>query len=71
MRWKSVCGWNWSQCEPLPQASPVTAINRKSGKHPGRQQLPADLPHVERLIACTPEQCVCKCCGKDTVLIGY
>lgn len=60
-----------SQREPLPQASPVTAINRKSGKHPGRQELPADLPRVERLIACTPEQCVCKCCGKDTVVIGY
>ena len=60
-----------SQREPLPQASPVTAINRKSGKHPGRQQLPADLPRVERLIVCTPEQCVCKCCGKDTVVIGY
>ena len=60
-----------SQREPLPQASPVTAINRKSGKHPGRQELPADLPRVDRLIACTPEQCVCKTCGKDTVVIGY
>jgi transposase len=26
---------------------------------------------VERVIACTPEQCVCKSCGKDTVVIGY
>ena len=60
-----------SQREPLPEASAVTAINRKSGKHPGRQELPADLPRVERLIACTPEQCVCKSCGKDTVVIGY
>ena len=60
-----------SQREPLPQASPVTAINHKSGKHPGRQELPADLPRVERVIACTPEQCVCKTCGKDTVVIGY
>ena len=34
------------------QASPATAINRKSGKHPGRQELPADLPRVDRLIAC-------------------
>jgi transposase len=61
-----------SQREPLPPASPVaTAVNRKSGKHPGRQELPADLPRVERVIACTPEQCVCKACGKDTVVIGY
>jgi len=61
-----------SEREPLPPASPVTARNnRKSGKHPGRQELPANLPRVERVIACTPEQCVCKSCGKDTVVIGY
>ena len=40
-------------------------------KHPGRQQLPADLPRVEKIIACTPEQCVCSQCGKDKELIGY
>jgi transposase len=61
-----------SQREPLPPASPVTAVNRKkSRKHPGRQELPADLPREERIIACTPEQCVCQSCGKDTVVIGY
>jgi transposase len=57
--------------EPLPPASPITAKSRTSGKHPGRQEFPADLPRVERVIACTPEQCVCKSCGKDTVVIGY
>ena len=60
-----------SRREPLPPASPITAKNRTSGKHPGRQELPADLPRVERVIACTPQQCVCKSCGKDTVVIGY
>jgi transposase len=60
-----------SNREPLPPASPISAKNRKSGKHPGRQELPANLPRVERVIACTPEQCVCKSCGKDTVVIGY
>jgi transposase len=60
-----------SNREPLPPASPITAKNRTSGKHPGRQEFPADLPRVERVIACTPEQCVCKSCGKDTVVIGY
>jgi transposase len=61
-----------SQREPLPPASPVTAVNRKkSRKHPGRQQLPADLPRVERVITCAPEQCVCQSCGKDKVVIGY
>jgi transposase len=40
-------------------------------KHPGRQQLPAHLPRVEKLIRCTPEQCVCGQCGKETSVIGY
>ena len=40
-------------------------------KHPGRQELPSDLPRTEQIIACTPEQCVCGKCGKETTLIGY
>ena len=40
-------------------------------KHPGRQELPADLPRVEKLISCTPQQCVCGECGKQTTVIGY
>jgi transposase len=61
-----------SQREPLPEASPVVAKRpKKSRPHPGRQDLPAHLPRVERILACTPEQCVCQCCGKQTVVIGY
>ena len=61
-----------SQREPLPAASTATTTKKnKSGKHPGRQELPANLPRVERIIACTPEQCVCQSCGKDKVVIGY
>jgi transposase len=61
-----------SQREPLPAASPATTTTKtKSGKHPGRQELPANLPRVERIIVCTPEQCVCQSCGKDKVVIGY
>src|ERR1700759_4316583 len=44
---------------------------KKARKHPGRQELPAELPRVEQIIACTPEQCVCGQCGKETVVIGY
>jgi transposase len=44
---------------------------RKKRKHPGRQTLPADLPRVERVIACTPEQCVCGNCGAETRVIGF
>jgi transposase len=40
-------------------------------KHPGRQQLPAHLPRVEKIIRCTPQQCVCGQCGQETSVIGY
>jgi transposase len=40
-------------------------------KHPGRQQLPAELPREEQIIACTAEQCVCGKRGKETTVIGY
>jgi transposase len=55
-----------SNREPLP---PSAAKTRKP--HPGRQELPAELPRVERVIACTPEQCKCRVCGQATVVIGY
>jgi transposase len=56
-----------SEREPLP--SPAKQQARR--KHPGRQELPARLPRVERVIACTPEQCTCKLCGQAKVVIGY
>ena len=40
-------------------------------KHPGRRELPAHLPRIEKIIACTPEQCVCGNCGKENSVIGY
>src|ERR1700736_437254 len=40
-------------------------------KHPGRQELPADLPRIEQIIVCTPQQCVCGQCGQQTTVIGY
>lgn len=52
-------------------ALPPAPEKKKRRKHPGRQTLPADLPRVERVIACTPEQCVCGNCGADTKVIGY
>ena len=44
---------------------------KKARKHPGRQELPADLPRIEQIVACTTEQCVCGNCGKETTVIGY
>jgi transposase len=52
--------------EPLP-ASPQL----KRRPHPGRQELPAGLPRVERVLACPPEQCTCQTCGQPTTVIGY
>jgi transposase len=57
------------------QAEGERLVVRPSAKrvrhHPGRQELPANLPRAVRILACTPEQCVCKGCGKETVVIGY
>src|SRR5215471_2610820 len=58
-----------SEREPLSPASEEKTRQRRP--HPGRQTLPADLPRVEKVIACTPKQCVCGNCGKETVVIGY
>jgi len=44
---------------------------KRSVKHPGRQELPANLPRVERILPCALDQRVCKRCGKETVVIGY
>ena len=43
-----------SEREPIE-----TAARRKRKKHPGRQQFPANVPRVEKIIPCTPEQCTC------------
>jgi transposase len=40
-------------------------------KHPGRQELPAHLARIEKLITCSPGQCICGQCGKETSVIGY
>jgi transposase len=50
---------------------PVEASTKTKRQHPGRQELPANLSRVERILRCTPEQGVCQGCGKETVVIGY
>jgi len=57
--------------EAESEHEPVRRTTKKSVKHPGRQQLPPNLPRVERILPCTPDQRVCKSCGKETVVIGY
>jgi transposase len=59
------------QAEGAREPLPVRAHTRRRRPHPGRQELPADLPRVERVIGCTPEQCQCSHCGQATTVIGY
>jgi len=40
-------------------------------QRPVRQALPAELPRIEQLIACQPQECVCGACGQEKVVIGY
>ena len=53
------------------EQAPVRRSTKTSCKHPGRQELPPHLPRVERILPCTPDQRVCKRCGKETEVIGY
>ena len=55
------------------EALPATQEEQKRQRrpHPGRQTLPANLPRVEKIIACRPEQGVCGKCGGETTVIGY
>jgi len=59
------------QAESTREPLPVRAHTRRNRPHPGRQELPADLPRVERVIGCTPEQCQCSHCGQPRTVIGY
>lgn len=59
------------QAESAREPLPTRLVEKKVGRHPGRQMLPAELPRVERVIACTAEQCVCGGCGGETTVIGY
>jgi transposase len=38
---------------------------------PARQSLPAELPRIEQLIACSGQECICRACGREKVVIGY
>ncbi len=53
------------------ERAPVRRSMNRSCKHPGRQELPANLPRVERILPCTRDQRVCKRCGRETIVIGY
>jgi transposase len=59
------------QAESVREPLPSQTRTQRKRPHPGRQELPADLPRVERVIVCVPEQCQCSHCGQPTTVIGY
>ena len=64
-------GVSSAEVQAESERPPVQPSTKTRRQHPGRQELPANLPRVERILKCTPEQCVCKGCGKETVVIGH
>jgi transposase len=56
-----------AQSDSTPAAKPSSARH----KHPGRNELPAHLERVDKIIPCAPEQCACGKCGKEKKVIGY
>src|SRR5664280_1677930 len=60
---------------PLPESTEgnnTTDSQRRSRQnHPGRNELPAHLERVDKIIPCAPKQCTCGKCGGNTKVIGY
>jgi len=59
------------QAESEREPEPALPNQNQKRKHPGRQELPADLPRREKVLTCAPEQCTCRACGQETSVIGY
>jgi transposase len=57
------------EVEAESRREPVKEVPPRQRRHPGRQQLPANLPRVETVIACAGKHC--KKCGAETAVIGY
>src|ERR1700730_11866212 len=64
-------GVSSAEVEAESQRDQLQLPLKAARNHPGRQQLPAELPRTEQVIACTAAQCVCGKCGKQTIVIGY
>jgi Transposase C of IS166 homeodomain len=64
-------GVSSAEVEAESQRDQLQLPLKAARNHPGRQQLPAELPRTEQVIACTAAQCVCGKCGKQTTVIGY
>lgn len=64
-------GVSRTEVQAESQRPKIAATAKPRQKHPGRQPLPADLPRVEKIVPCTPEQCLCPGCGERRAIIGH
>jgi transposase len=64
-------GVSGAEVEAESQRESPASSRKTKRKHPGRQTLSEDLPRVEKIVVCTPEQCQCGGCGAETTVIGY
>jgi transposase len=55
----------------LPEPEKAEATKAQKRPHPGRNELPAHLLRVEKIVPCAPEQCQCGQCQKTMPVIGY
>ena len=64
---------------PLPDSSesaqegnkPTEKQRRARRNHPGRNELPAHLERIEKIIACSAEERICDKCSREADVIGY
>jgi len=57
--------------EPTEDNNAADKQRQRRQNHPGRNELPAHLERVDKIIPCAPELCKCGKCGGDTKVIGY
>ena len=57
--------------EPAKSKEPADKQGRSRQNHPGRNELPASLERIDKIIPCAAEFCTCGKCGGDTKVIGY
>jgi transposase len=55
----------------LSESTESDKKRRSRQNHPGRNELPASLERIDKIIPCAPEFCTCGKCGGDTKVIGY
>jgi transposase len=56
---------------PLSEPTATDKQRHSRQNHPGRNELPASLERIDKIIPCAPEFCTCGKCGGDTKVIGY